>query len=140
MICPFCKILTEVRERIIQEKAYSFVILSDPRLMPGHTLVIPKRHVERLSELTEEERKDLFDTAIIIQEKILDEFASGCDLAQHCRPFLEQSRLKVDHVHIHLRPRELEDELYQKVQKYEVAVFKELDRAEFEKYKNILQK
>ena len=45
-------------------------MFSNPRLMEGHLLVIPKRHVEKLSELNEEERKELFDTVIEYQEKI----------------------------------------------------------------------
>ena len=78
MDCPFCKIVTEKTERIIRETDSTFAVLSNPRLMPGHVLVIPKRHVERLSELSDSERKELFDEAIVVQEKILSEVASGC--------------------------------------------------------------
>jgi len=113
MHCPFCTINTE-KTRIVEEKEQVFVILSNPRLMPGHILIIPKRHVEKPSQLSEPERKELFDTALEFQEKILAKLASGCDMTQHCRPFQPESQLKVNHVHIHLRPRELKDELYQK--------------------------
>lgn len=137
MNCPFCDILTKNTERIIRESKHAFVVLSNPRLVPGHLLVIPKRHVEKFSELPEEERAELFSEAIKLEEIILEKFASGCDMSQHFRPFIKQDRLKINHLHIHLRPREFKDELYQKVMKYEADVFTDLMQDEFEKYKNI---
>lgn len=134
MTCPFCNIITERTERIIHETEHAFVVLSNPRLMPGHMLVIPKKHVEKFSELSKEERADLFETAVLFQEKILEKLASGCDLSQHFRPFLKQDRLKVNHLHIHLRPRELEDTFYQKVLSHETEVFEDLSEEETEKY------
>ena len=75
MDCPFCDIGSETR--VLEEREYTRVIFSNPRLMPGHLLVIPKRHVERLEELNEEERKEIFDVAIEFEERILDNIASG---------------------------------------------------------------
>jgi len=98
--------------------------------MPGHLLIIPKRHVLNLSELTVEEKQELFDTAIEYQEKILKSVASGCDLKQHNRPFIQENDLKVDHVHIHLQPREYEDELYLKSHIHDREIFKPLPQEE----------
>ena len=130
MECPFCEILQIKKEGIIEERKSVFVILSNPRLMPGHLLIIPKRHVFKLSELSAEEREELFDTVIKFQERIVSEFATGCDVRQNYRPFLKQGRLKVDHVHMHLLPRTFEDEYYQKCQIFEKDVFKELSEEE----------
>lgn len=121
---------------MLEEKKHVFTVLSNPRLMPGHTLVIPKRHVERLSDLSKDERGELFDTAIEYQNKILEKVASGCDINQHHRPFLSQSKLKVNHLHIHLRPREFKDTLYETSQKFEV--FEDLTREEGGKFVEIL--
>lgn len=140
MDCPFCNIITAHTERIIRETEHSFTVLSNPRLMEGHLLVIPKRHVEKFSELGNEERNDLFDEAILLEERILEEFSSGCDMSQHFRPFIAQSRLKVNHLHIHLRPRTYEDELYQKVQIYEKDVFHDISEEEFAKFKKIFSR
>lgn len=140
MICPFCEIVEKNSERIIRQTKSIFIVLSNPRLVSGHVLIIPKRHVEKFGELTKSEQKELFDEAIKIQELILSKVSSGCDLSQHFRPFIKQNKLKVNHLHIHLRPREFEDELYKKVQKYEKEVFKDLDEKEFNKYKRILAK
>ncbi|OHA85607.1 MAG: hypothetical protein A2408_00955 [Candidatus Yonathbacteria bacterium RIFOXYC1_FULL_52_10] len=134
MNCPFCNIITDGTERIIRQTEYTFTVLSNPRLVPGHLLVVPKRHVEKLSELKKEERNELFDEAIKLEEKILKYFATGCDMSQHYRPFIKQGRLKVNHLHIHLRPRELEDEFYQKVLIHENEVFQDLSSEEFEKF------
>lgn len=131
MDCPFCQIAAGNDPRgILKQGKYTIVVLSNPRLIPGHTLVIPKRHVFRLSELMEEERKELMDTVIYFQEKILSTFAKGCDITQHYRPFIKDGWTKVSHLHLHLRPRELEDELYQKVQQFEKQMWQALPEEE----------
>ena len=137
MDCPFCEIIEKNTERIIRQTEHTFTVLSDPRLMPGHLLVIPKRHIQRLSELDEQERVEMLDEVAILEDIILNNVAPGCDISQHFRPFIPQGRLKVDHLHIHLRPRAFEDELYKKVQIYEKEVFQELPADEFQKYKTL---
>jgi diadenosine tetraphosphate (Ap4A) HIT family hydrolase len=138
MECPFCNIDKD-KTRIIKEGKHVFVIFSNPRLMEGHLLVIPKRHVIKLSELDEEERKELFDTVIEFQEKILEKIASGCDIRQHCRPFQPQDNLKLDHLHIHLHPREFKDGLYKDCQIYEKDIFKDLTVEEINKISKLLE-
>ena len=70
MKCPFCDI-NEEKTKILWEGKYVFVALSNPRLMPGHLLVIPKKHVEKISELNAKEKRELFDTLETFQEKKL---------------------------------------------------------------------
>lgn len=76
----------------------------------------------------------MFKVVIEFEEKILEKFSSGCDIRSNYRPFMKQNWVKVDHLHFHLQPRELEDELYQKVQKYEKGVWRELSEAEKDKF------
>lgn len=133
MDCPFCDATIKERQGLLHQGKEAYVILSNPRKVPGHMLVIPKRHVEKLSDLTDTERKELFDTVIAFQEKVVSILASGCDIRQHYRPFLPQSRLKVNHVHFHLIPREHEDELYQKSMKFENELFEDLTNEERER-------
>jgi len=104
--------------------------------MSGHVLVIPKRHVEKLSELSKEEREELLNETITIEEKLLTK-VSGVDISQHYRPFIPENPLKVDHLHVHLRPRELNDELYEKVQIYEKTIFAPLTEEEIGEYKTL---
>lgn len=136
--CRFCEIEEKQKQRILTVRDRVVVIFSNPRLMPGHLLVIPKRHAVSLAELSAEEQKELFDTVINFQEKILKHVAAGCDIRQNNRPFLPESELTVRHVHIHLQPREFEDELYVKAQQYEKEVFKPLPEEEVRKYRELL--
>jgi len=137
MDCSFCNINSE-KTRILKEKKFVRVIFSNPRLMPGHLLIIPKRHVEKISELNKEEQKELFETIIEFQEKILNKIASGCDIRINYRPFQKQDNLKVNHLHVHLHPRELFDELYEKCQIFEKDVFQNLSPEELDKLFKIL--
>jgi ATP adenylyltransferase len=105
--------------------------------MPGHLLVVPKRHVERISELKEDEKKELFEKLEEFQENTLSKLSKGCDIRQNYRPFQKQNNLKVHHLHIHLQPRELEDELYKKCQIFEKQVFSELTNEEKEKFSKL---
>jgi len=130
MDCPFCDILEKKTERTIKETEHSFAVLSNPRLMKGHILAIPKRHVEKIGDLPREERDDLLSLVIELQEKLLENFCGGCDIRQNYRPFQNPSKFRVNHLHIHLYPRELEDDLYQRCQKYEAEIFEGLKDSE----------
>jgi diadenosine tetraphosphate (Ap4A) HIT family hydrolase len=106
----------------------------------GHLLVIPKRHVEKASELDKEEKREIFDATIALEEKVLEKFAAGCDIKTHYRPFLKQSWTKVNHLHFHVQPREFEDELYQKSQIHEKKLWKELPEKERKKFTKLFGK
>jgi diadenosine tetraphosphate (Ap4A) HIT family hydrolase len=69
----------------------------------------------------------------------LKKIAPGCDICEHFRPFIPDNALKVSHLHIHLRPRSLDDELYEKVQIREKEIFQEPSPEEFKKYKKLFE-
>ena len=54
--CPFCNL---PKERVWFESKDSLAILDGFPLTPGHTLVIPKRHVLSVFELPQEQLNDL---------------------------------------------------------------------------------
>lgn len=143
--CPFCNLDTE-RNRVIDDSRPNVVvILSNPRLMAGHTLVIPRRHADRLSALDPNEREWLFHTAIHYQEKIKRVFTerwgkpAGCDLSQHDRIFMPMTELTIpQHVHIHLRPRYWQDPYYEQVLRHETAVFQPLTQGEKDEFQKLL--
>lgn len=138
MNCRFCEIISRDKDKILRESKYTVTIFSDPKLMEGHLLIIPKRHIEKMNELDAEERKDLFDEVIDVQDKIISKFSKGCDISEHYRPFIPENKLKVDHIHIHIRPRELDDELFMKVQINESRVFTEANYGSAEKFRELL--
>jgi len=142
--CPFCNIDTE-KNRMLYESRLVVVLLSNPRLMEGHTLVIPRRHVDRLGILSYEERHALIDVAIVFQEKIKSVFSAlwgkqaGCDLSQHDRIFMPTTQLSVpQHMHVHLRPRYWQDPYYEEVLRHETAVFQSLTDAEKQTFQKLL--
>lgn len=129
--CPFCdESIGEPQTQIAQSKL-CVVRISKPWLMKGHLLVIPKRHVEYPGDLTSEELLDIFHQIENMRRKLLDsKLASGVDIRQNYRPFLDQDRLKVDHLHFHVMPRHNEDELYEKSMKFEKKIFRDVDPEE----------
>jgi len=133
--CPFC----HTDKRIIKENDLAFVLLSDPRKIKGHFLVVPKRHVEKPWELTGEEAKAIFDLISFTQRKVSEKLSAGCDVRQNYRPFLKQGRTKVDHVHYHILPRDFEDELYTRAEYREADMFAELTREEKEEIEKVLE-
>jgi diadenosine tetraphosphate (Ap4A) HIT family hydrolase len=126
--CPFC-VIDDQKTVVVQKKEALYVALSNQRLERAH-LLVPKRHVEKLSALTEEERRDLWDTAVEYQEKILSTISTRCDVRQNYHPFQRQDQVKVDHVHIHLILRKFKDQIYQLTQTYETELFKDVDEQE----------
>lgn len=133
--CPFCN----MKDRVLKENEYAQVVLSNPRKVPGHFLVIPKRHIEKPWELTPEERQAIFDLIFVVEQKLLEhELGTGVDIRQNYRPFMKQNQLKVDHVHFHVIPRGLHDYIYTVSEQYETELFAELDDAERDEVAKIL--
>ena len=135
--CPFC-FIDSVKNRTLAETPNARVIFSNPRLVKGHLLVIPKRHVEQPWELTEVELREILGHIHRLQKKISETLGTGCDVRQNYRPFIRQGRLKVDHVHFHLLPRTFQDELYECSMKYETEMFVELPTSEINEVKILL--
>lgn len=117
--CPFCNL----NNRIIKENKFANLFLSNPRKVPGHFLITPKRHIEKPWEMTEQEIQAIFELILFAQKRLTKHFSNGCDVLQHYRPFMKQDRIKVNHIHYHVLPRDLNDKIYQIVEKYETEDF-----------------
>jgi diadenosine tetraphosphate (Ap4A) HIT family hydrolase len=133
--CPFC----DPRERVLKENALAFALLSNPRRMPGHFLVIPKRHVEKPWEITEEETRDIFELIKFIQQRIVPAIGEGCDVRQHYRPFLPQGRTKINHIHYHVMPRNFKDRLYEICESRDSELFEDLTPEEHDRIAKLLE-
>lgn len=133
--CPFCN----PQERVLLENGQAQAMLSDPRKVPGHFLVMPKRHVEKPWELTEIELKNIFDLIYNIQQRVIGHLGDGCDIRQAYRPFSRQDALKVDHLTFHVIPRSENDYLYTVSEKFEADLFAELDDVEREAVAKLLK-
>ena len=109
--CPFCQLGPD-SARIIRTGRLWRSFLSDPRLVPGHTLVIPSRHVESPTQLEAAEIQAIFGEIRRLQAKLLDSGALGVDQWQKTRPAVAENGRKVDHVHFHVLASNPGDELY----------------------------
>ncbi len=135
MVCVFCDIVGSKKNReIIFETENTLTILSNLSLVKGHCLIMPKRHVEKISELNEKESEEIFSELVKVQDILLKKFF-GCDIRQNFRPFQKQDKLKVNHLHFHLQPREFFDTLYEKCQIYEKEIFRDLSQEELKEIK-----
>jgi histidine triad (HIT) family protein len=124
--CPFC----DPGEVVVKTNEHANVLLSDPHKVPGHLLVLPKRHVEKPWDLTREEITDIFDLIFFVEQKLVGQLGDGVDIRQNYRPFVKPNRLKVDHVHFHILPRSEGDYLYKVSGQYENGLFAALDAGE----------
>jgi len=135
--CPFCEITKE--GRTLKEGEFCYVIFSNPRLIAGHLLVIPKRHVYKLSELNKEEKEEVLNLLTEFQDKIINKLSGGCDIRLNYKPYVKNSQTHVGHMHFHLLPRDFEDELQQKAEKFKDALYKKLTEAEKQKLTELLK-
>jgi len=98
--CPFCSL---PESRIVDSNEIGWVIRDAYPVSPGHTLVIPKRHVGSFFELTVEERGELLALVSSAKAKIDAEHRpSAYNIGINDGPAAGQT---VPHVHIHLIPR-----------------------------------
>lgn len=98
--CPFC---TLPQDRIVDQDDLAMVIRDGFPVSPGHTLVIPKRHVASFFELSEAEIQSLMTLLKAAKNTLDKEFNSDSyNIGINDGP---QAGQTVPHVHIHLIPR-----------------------------------
>lgn len=109
--CLFCEIVRD-RSRVphwIAESDEAFAFLDVQPIRPGHTLVVPKRHVTDLSDVTPDDAKALFDLVLEVAAQLRQRLGtSGENLLVASGPGSEQSVL---HLHVHVIPRRANDNL-----------------------------
>ncbi len=105
--CPFC---TLPAERIIDSNDLALVIRDGYPVSPGHTLLIPKRHIGSWFEITPEEQSAILDLLGKAKAVLEEEFKpDGYNIGINDGPTAGQT---VPHLHMHLIPRyegDLED-------------------------------
>jgi diadenosine tetraphosphate (Ap4A) HIT family hydrolase len=98
--CPFC---SPSAERVIQESESAVVIRDGFPVSPGHTLIIPRRHVASFFEITDAERTDLMSLLSSARDDLDREFhPAGYNIGINDGVAAGQT---VAHLHIHLIPR-----------------------------------
>jgi len=106
--CLFCRIVSgELPATIVYEDDNSVAFLDHRPLFPGHTLLIPREHVETLGDLSAKLVAPYFEAAQLLSravESAMD--AEGTFVAMNNR--VSQS---VPHLHVHVVPRRRKDGL-----------------------------
>lgn len=98
--CPFC---TLPFARVLGQNEHAVWIRDDFPVSPGHSLVIPKRHVGSYFEITPEERAALLELLDQAKAAAQAEFRpDGFNIGINDGPAAGQT---VPHLHVHLIPR-----------------------------------
>ena len=106
--CLFCRIVSgELPATVVYEDENAVAFLDHRPLFPGHTLLVPRQHVETLGELPVKLVAPYFEAAQLLSlavESAMD--AEGTFVAMNNR--VSQS---VPHLHVHVVPRRRKDGL-----------------------------
>ncbi|MGI6374842.1 MAG: HIT family protein [Anaerolineae bacterium] len=103
--CPFCA--ASLADVAFLEAHGCLAIVNLAPIVPGHCLVVPRRHVTRLADLPEDACRDLFaaaqQTALLLMAVYE---ADGVDISLQDGASAGQT---VDHLHVHVIPRRPHD-------------------------------
>jgi len=99
--CPFC---APREEAVLAESALSLAVRDRYPVAPGHTLVIPRRHVGSIFDLMPAEWQDLWDLVRQVRTIMMEESSGEWDanVGVNDGPAAGQT---VDHAHVHIIPR-----------------------------------
>jgi histidine triad (HIT) family protein len=99
MQCDLCKTLKE-KKLVVFENKNAACILNIHPLVKAHLMIIPKRHVENLSDLTNEERADFLEL-LGRASKLVQEYM-GID---YSFIYIKEGSIKSEpHLHAHVIP------------------------------------
>jgi histidine triad (HIT) family protein len=106
--CPFCAIAEGAEAgHVVFEDEISLAFLDNRPLFPGHSLLIPRQHLETLADLPDELVGPLFANARLLSRAIPEAMGKpGSFVALN--NVVSQS---VPHLHIHIVPRKPKDGL-----------------------------
>ena len=104
MACIFCDILDGKRDaHIIYEDEEHIAFLDKYPIDDGHTLVIPKKHYERITDMAYEDVGKLFSLVPKIAKAVL--LGSGADAFSLAQNNGKAAKQIIPHVHVHIIPR-----------------------------------
>jgi diadenosine tetraphosphate (Ap4A) HIT family hydrolase len=103
--CVFCQL---PRERVVEQNEHAMLIFDGFPVSAGHSLIIPKRHVGSLFEVSVQERAALFDLLDLAHSRLTASHRpDGFNVGINDGAAAGQT---VPHLHIHLIPRYVSDQ------------------------------
>ena len=104
MTCIFCDILDGKREaHIVYEDEHHIAFLDKYPIDDGHTLVIPKKHYERITDMDSNDVGKIFSLVPKIAKAVLS--GAGADAFSLAQNNGKAAKQIIPHVHIHIIPR-----------------------------------
>lgn len=98
--CPFC---TLPASRIVEENVHAVCIRDAYPVSPGHSLIIPRRHIGSVFEASAGEWLEFLVLLDLAKQRLDDEFnPDGYNIGINDGPAAGQT---VPHLHLHLIPR-----------------------------------
>lgn len=94
-----------INDGIFYKSKHMKAIVDIAPVVPGHSLIIPNRHVADITELTMEELEDFFQTLKKIKPVILKLYGDSSGSYNMTTQIGEYSGMSVRHVHVHIIPR-----------------------------------
>ena len=106
--CLFCRIVSgDLSVVVVYEDKNALAFLDHRPLFPGHTLLVPREHVETFGDLPAAQVGPFFQTAQLLSRVVESAMeAEGTFVAMNNR--VSQS---VPHLHVHIVPRRRKDGL-----------------------------
>ena len=103
--CPFCRILNdELPSSRVVEDEHVVAFLDIHPVAQGHTLVVPRRHVESFTDLSSDEVAQLAQAGRLVAAH-LKLVVEGCEGISLALADGESAGQDVPHVHLHVIPR-----------------------------------
>ena len=104
MDCIFCDIIEKKKPGfVIYEDNTHIAFLDKYPIDYGHSLVLPKQHFERVTDMTSEKVGDLFSNIPKIARAIIK--TTGADAFSMAQNNGRAAKQIVPHVHVHIIPR-----------------------------------
>ena len=111
MIDPFCD--KEQYSKTIFYMGRHFMALYNIRpILPGHSLLIPIRHVTRITELSSDEAKDMIAAMREVVPALIKLYGADDDSYNMDIQSGPSSGRTIDHLHLHVIPRKPGDRYY----------------------------
>ena len=105
MLCPFCS--TNINYNTFFETDTFRCVYNISPMLSGHSLIIPKKHVENVLELTKEELGEMLELSQQITKVLLKVFnAEGFNWVLNQNAVAGQ---RIKHIHLHILPRKKND-------------------------------
>lgn len=103
-MCVFCKIINgEIPCFKLYENGFVTCFLDISQATKGHTLIVPKKHVENVFSLNEEEASEIMKAAVIVSNLLKEKLGvENVNLLNNSGSLAGQT---VMHFHLHVIPR-----------------------------------